>query len=74
MTIPARQSKTAMPSSGRRDLWVYGEPRLRDLMEDPMTHLLMRRDGLTPDDVWPLVLAAQASLKDRLCRPARLAA
>jgi hypothetical protein len=38
------------------DPWRHGEPSLRDVMTDEIVLLVMKRDGLTPDDVWPLVL------------------
>lgn len=28
------------------------EPRLDEILNDPIVHLLMRRDRLTPSDVW----------------------
>ena len=40
----------------RHDPWRQGEPSLYDVMTDPIVLLLMKRDGLTPNDVWPLVL------------------
>ncbi|MBM3480471.1 MAG: hypothetical protein FJX69_14845 [Alphaproteobacteria bacterium] len=39
-----------------------GEPDLRDLLEDPMLHAVMRRDGLTRLDLD----AAIAQARDRL--------
>jgi hypothetical protein len=52
---------------GSSDPWLHGEPALLDVMEDPIVYLLMRRDGLDSDDVWPLVMAAQYGLRRRLC-------
>ena len=53
---------------GSSDPWLHGEPALFDVMEDPIVHLLMQRDGLVSDDVWPLVREAQHGLRRRLCR------
>ena len=39
------------------------EPALADEMNDPIVHLVMRRDSLTPDEVWSVVNAARRRLK-----------
>lgn len=66
---PARLRAISVPVSTRsvRDPWRSGEPALADLMADPIVHLLMRRDGLTVDEVWPLVTEAGRALGRRLC-------
>jgi len=56
------------------DPWRQGEPTLAEAMGDPIVHLLMRRDGLVPEAVWPQMLAASDALRSRLCRMTRLAA
>ena len=43
--------------------WLQGEPSLQEVMSDPIVHLVMRRDGLTPEDVWPVILAASEQLQ-----------
>ncbi len=43
--------------------WLQGEPSIREVMSDPIVHLVMRRDGLTPEDVWPVILAASEQLQ-----------
>jgi len=50
------------------DPWTHGEPRLVDVMEDPIVHAVMECDGLVPDEVWPLMLEARSRLGRRLCR------
>jgi len=50
------------------DPWRSGEPDLADLMADPIVHLLMRRDGLAPAVVWPLLAEVGAALGQRPCR------
>lgn len=45
------------------DPWRGGEPTLAELMADPITHLVMRRDGLTPDTVWFVILQACVALR-----------
>lgn len=39
------------------------EPSLVEILNDPIVHLVMARDGLTPKDVWPQLLAARARLR-----------
>ncbi len=57
-----------------RDPWRSGEPALSDVMADPIVALVMRRDGLEPRDVWPLMLDAGGRLRGCLCRRSGLAA
>lgn len=47
------------------DPWRYGEPLLSDVMNDPLVHLVMKRDGLGPQDVWPVLLRARV---EAVCR------
>ncbi|EME68648.1 hypothetical protein H261_17428 [Paramagnetospirillum caucaseum] len=56
------------------DPWCHGEPRLVDVMEDPIVLAVMERDGLIPDEVWPLMLEARSRLGRRLCKVVTLAA
>ncbi len=39
------------------------EPTLAEVMNDPIVHLVMRRDSLTSDEVWSVVNAARRRLK-----------
>jgi len=69
MTISTRPTPGPRLASERhRDPWRQGEPSLTEVMEDPIVHQLMSRDGLIPDEVWPMVLEAQSRLGRRLCR------
>ena len=54
-------------STRRFDSWRHGEPSLSEVMADPIVHLVMRRDGLVADQVWPVVREAQSRLGSRLC-------
>lgn len=44
-----------------------GEPRLTELLADPMTHLLMRRDGVTAAALDAVIRQARTALSLR-CR------
>ena len=61
--LPNRQQ-----SSRPADPWRHGEPSLAEAMADPLVHLVMGRDGLGPDTVWPWMLEARQRLLARLCR------
>ena len=45
------------------EAWLRGEPSIQELMSDPIIHLVMRRDGLTPEIVWAVIQAASAELQ-----------
>jgi hypothetical protein len=47
------------------------EPSLRELMEDPITHAVMRRDGLSADEVWATVREAKRKLANEECDDVR---
>lgn len=44
------------------DPWRHGEPSLAEVMADPLVALVMRRDKLDPDQVWPILAQARARL------------
>ncbi|NIA70708.1 hypothetical protein HBA54_19090 [Pelagibius litoralis] len=52
----------ASRKTGPASAWIYGEPRVDDLLGDPVVTSLLRRDGLTGADV----RAAVALGKERL--------
>jgi hypothetical protein len=43
------------------------EPRLADLLADPVVHLVMGRDGLVRSDVEAAIARGQSALRRRLC-------
>jgi hypothetical protein len=43
------------------------EPRLAEVLADPIVHLVMRRDGVTEEKLLRVIAAAQAVLRSRLC-------
>jgi hypothetical protein len=46
------------------------EPLLEELLGDPIAHLVMRRDGVEPADVWRWVHEARARLAHTAAAPA----
>ena len=44
--------------------WLKGEPKLRDVLADPVIQLMMRRDRVDPDDLHALL----RNLKDARVR------
>jgi hypothetical protein len=55
--------------TGRRAAWAEAgvEPSLTDILADPLLHLVMRRDGVTPAALAAVIVAAQATLARGLC-------
>lgn len=47
---------------GSLNVWRYGEPSLDDLLNDPIVHLLMKRDGVSRDFLESLVRSVQCNL------------
>ena len=47
-----------------RGKWIErgSEPSLRELMDDPLTQAVMRRDGLTAEQIWIAIREAQRKL------------
>jgi len=41
------------------------EPTVEELLDDPIAHLLMARDGIEPEQVWAYVNDARRKLRDR---------
>ncbi|MGO8921193.1 MAG: hypothetical protein ACLQJR_35355 [Stellaceae bacterium] len=59
------------PLAAPRDTWLGAgqEPALEEVLADPLVHLVMRRDGVTPGDLASVIAAAQARLQgDPCCR------
>lgn len=42
--------------------WFFAEPALRDMLDDPITQLLMKRDGTDACSILALVAAQRSSL------------
>ena len=68
-----RESRTILPMASTTDAiaqrprsWrqrIDGEPPLAELLNDPTTQLLMRRDGVTSESLESTVKQAQAVLR-----------
>ncbi len=56
---PNRAFAYALPDLGDNTLLRITDPSLDEVMASPLVHLVMRRDGLTPDDVWRVIRTAQ---------------
>jgi len=52
----------------RREPYAEGgiEPRLEELLADPVTEALMRRDGVNPSSLRELIVRTQKGLRDRV--------
>jgi hypothetical protein len=48
-----------------QDDWLKGEPKLREMLNDPIVRMVMRRDNLGPADVWAAVEQARTGLTGR---------
>jgi hypothetical protein len=42
--------------------WTAGEPEIPDLLRDPVIHAVLRRDGLTPQDLADAIARARGRL------------
>ena len=45
------QSSTNPAETGLTSAWIHGEPGIAELIDDPLVWLVLRRDGLTKDDL-----------------------
>jgi len=45
--------------------WLDGETTIDEVMADPIVHLMMRSDGVAPEDVWGIVRTVSAHLRER---------
>lgn len=46
-------------------IWLDGEPTIDEVMADPIVHLMMRSDGVAPEDVWGIVRTVSTHLRER---------
>ncbi len=55
------------------EAWFHGEPKLQDVMSDPIVQLVMRQDGFTPETVWAIIRETSARLSEQPERPVEVA-
>lgn len=59
-----RRQALCRQASGRSDWSRAGaEPSLAEVLEDPVVHLVLRRDGLTPSDLRRAMETARSGLR-----------
>lgn len=63
----ATAGERAAPAEGicrcqGKDRWRYGEPRLSDVLGDPVVQAVMRRDGVSADELSDLLEVVRAAL------------
>ncbi len=63
MNLPSK------PRSHASDLWQEAglEPSLSDVLRDPIIHQVMRRDGVSAEQLTAVIAQAQSGLRRRLC-------
>jgi hypothetical protein len=62
---PARKSSSGTAAGRARD-WIVGEPPLSDFFEDPLVLAVLRRDGLSLEDLARAIAAGRQRLADTL--------
>lgn len=64
---PSADSRSPRRRPPRREPYADGgiEPALEDLMTDPLTEAVMRRDGVSPTTLRAIVMSARESLRSR---------
>jgi hypothetical protein len=61
------RSLPSEPATSNRAAWIVGEPAMPDLLDDPLIHAVLRRDGLSLADLQSAITQARR----RLAAPAR---
>lgn len=64
---PDRVLAFEMMELGANAVLGISDPSLDEVMASPLVHLVMRRDGLTPDDVWRVIRTAQHRMNHSAC-------
>lgn len=52
-------------SSAQSHDWIVGEPSLGEVLGDPLVHAVLRRDGLTPQDLQQAITLGKRRLAAR---------
>jgi hypothetical protein len=63
----ADASLPSAPATPKQAAWIVGEPAMPDLLDDPLIHAVLRRDGLSLADLQVAITRARR----RLAAPAR---
>ncbi|WP_299620500.1 hypothetical protein [Pelagibius sp.] len=63
----------ATERTGPATAWIYGEPAIDDLLQDPVVQSVLRRDGLSEDDVRSAIGRGRARLRPLPRRESRAA-
>lgn len=78
LAIDRRPTRPTLPLCGpqprrsRREMYAEGgvEPTLEDLLTDPLTQALMRRDGVSQSSLCDLISMTRRGLRERLAAAA----
>jgi hypothetical protein len=64
----APSAASPRPRPPRREMYAEGgvEPKLEDLLTDPLTEALMRRDGVSPASLRELITSTRKGLRGRI--------
>lgn len=63
----------ATERTGPASAWLYGEPAIDDLLQDPVVQSVLRRDSLSEDDVRRAIGRGRARLRPLPPRESRAA-
>lgn len=58
----AEASHSSKPAAAGPGAWIVGEPAMPDLLEDPVIHAVLRRDGLSLADLQRAIADARLRL------------
>lgn len=50
----------------QNDFYSMNEPEIEDMLEDPVMLALLKRDGLTVDDIWQVVTSYRQNISTPL--------
>ena len=59
------ETRPSSAADGQQD-WIAGEPRLQDLLSDPLVHAVLQRDGLDLQDLRQAIARGRRRLSPAL--------
>ena len=65
----AESSQSSLPAMEGHANWIVGEPAVPDLLDDPLIHAVLRRDGLSLADLQSAIARARRRLSTASRRP-----